>query len=118
MTNMRVQLGDFMSAGQKSSSLVSVHSLWVDGPFEETNLRWIRERDLLDQNDGPRRTRSVHVESIARGINMPNAQPESSDVASVNPIFTRVRLAQRVAVVIYLDNMPKGDCAIKSGMCP
>ena len=49
-----------------------------------------------------------HVDSIARGINVPNAQPDSSGLASVNPIFTWVRLAQRVPVRIRIDDVPDG----------
>ena len=49
-----------------------------------------------------------HVESVARGIDVPNAQPDTSGLASVNPIFTWVRLAQRVPVRIHLDDVPEG----------
>jgi multidrug resistance efflux pump len=49
-----------------------------------------------------------HVESVARGIDVPNAQPDTSGLASVNPIFTWVRLAQRVPVRIHLDDVPSG----------
>jgi multidrug resistance efflux pump len=36
-----------------------------------------------------------HVGGVARGINFPNAQPDEAGLASANPIFTWVRLAQR-----------------------
>jgi len=49
-----------------------------------------------------------HVDSVARGINVANAQPDQSGLASVNPIFTFVRLAQRVPVRIHLDEVPDG----------
>jgi multidrug resistance efflux pump len=39
-----------------------------------------------------------HVDRIARGINVANAQPNGQGVANVNPIFTWVRLAQRIPV--------------------
>jgi multidrug resistance efflux pump len=45
---------------------------------------------------------------LARGINVPNAQPDQAGLASVNPIFTWVRLAQRVPVRIHLDQVPAG----------
>jgi multidrug resistance efflux pump len=50
----------------------------------------------------------LHVTSIARGINVPNAQPDGSGLASVNPIFTWIRLAQRVPARICLDDVPSG----------
>jgi multidrug resistance efflux pump len=40
------------------------------------------------------------VDSIARAINVANAQPNNQGVATVNPIFTWVRLAQRIPVRI------------------
>ncbi len=49
-----------------------------------------------------------HVGSVARGINVPNAQPDQARLASVNPIFTWVRLARRVPVCIDIDQTPKG----------
>ena len=49
-----------------------------------------------------------HVDSIARGINVPNAQPNGEGLAQVNPIFTWVRLAQRIPVRIHIDQVPEG----------
>ena len=49
-----------------------------------------------------------HVGSIARGINVPNSQPDRAGLASVNPIFTWVRLAQRIPVRIHIDKVPDG----------
>ena len=47
-----------------------------------------------------------HVDSIARAINVSNAQPNDQGVATVNPIFTWVRLAQRIPVRIHIDQVP------------
>jgi len=49
-----------------------------------------------------------HVDSIARAINVSNAQPNNQGVATVNPIFTWVRLAQRIPVRIHIDEVPPG----------
>jgi len=49
-----------------------------------------------------------HVDSIARGINVANAQPNGQGLATVNPIFTWVRLAQRIPVRIHIDQVPEG----------
>jgi multidrug resistance efflux pump len=49
-----------------------------------------------------------HVDSIARAINVSNAQPNGQGVATVNPIFTWVRLAQRIPVRIHVDHVPPG----------
>jgi hypothetical protein len=47
------------------------------------------------------------VGSIGRGINVPSAQPNQQGLATVNPIFTWVRLAQRVPVR-NIDRVPDG----------
>ena len=47
-----------------------------------------------------------HVARIARAINVANAQPDQQGLAAVNPIFTRVRLAQRIPVRIHIDQVP------------
>ena len=56
-----------------------------------------------------------HVDSIARAINVSNAQPNNQGVATVNPIFTWVRLAQRVPVRIHIDQVPEG-VVLSAGM--
>ena len=56
-----------------------------------------------------------HVDSIARAINVANAQPNSQGVANVNPIFTWVRLAQRIPVRIHIDAVPP-EVILAAGM--
>jgi multidrug resistance efflux pump len=48
------------------------------------------------------------VSLVARSINIPNAQSNQQGLATVNPIFTWVRLAQRVPVHIQIDAVPDG----------
>jgi multidrug resistance efflux pump len=48
------------------------------------------------------------VGSVARGITVANAQPDRAGLANVNPIFTWVRLAQRVPVRIGIKRVPDG----------
>src|SRR3981081_136246 len=109
VTNLRAQLGDYITVGKNVISLVDADSFWVDAYFEETQLASIREGDpanvkLLGYDQ------IVHGEvgSIARGINVSNAQPDQQGLAIVNPIFTWVRLAQRVPVRIQIDQVPDG----------
>jgi multidrug resistance efflux pump len=109
ITNLLAQLGDYANVGQNKLSIVNVDSFWVDGYFEETSLGRIREGDparikLMSYSQVLR----GHVDSIARGINVANAQPDQAGLASVNPIFTWVRLAQRVPVRIRIDSVPDG----------
>jgi multidrug resistance efflux pump len=109
VTNLLAQLGDYVNVGVNTISLVDADSFWVDGYFEETNLAPIRVGDpaqikLMGRNQIVR----GHVDSIARAINVANAQPNNQGVASVNPIFTWVRLAQRIPVHIHIDEVPPG----------
>jgi multidrug resistance efflux pump len=49
-----------------------------------------------------------HVESISRAIADANSDADAEGLANVNPIFTWVRLAQRLPVRIKIDQVPKG----------
>jgi multidrug resistance efflux pump len=48
------------------------------------------------------------VAGLARGINVANAQPDPAGLANVNPLFTWVRLAQRIPVRINIHQVPEG----------
>src|ERR1700730_17889611 len=109
VTNLLVQLGDYANVGQKLISLVDADSFWIDAYFEETSLENILENDPATVKlMGYSRLVRGHVCCVARGINIPNAQPDQAGLASVNPIFTWVRLAQRVPVRIHIDQVPDG----------
>jgi RND family efflux transporter MFP subunit len=109
VTNLLVQREDFATVGQNEISLVDADSFWVDAYFEETQLSSIRESDGAEvQLLGYQPMVRGHVESISRGIYVPNTQQSQQGLASVNPIFTWVRLAQRVPVRIHVDEVPDG----------
>jgi len=109
VTNLETQFGDFANVGQNEITVVDADSFWIDGYFEETHLGSIHEGD-------PAKARLMgysqlvlgHVDNIARGIATANAAPNAVGLASVNPIFTWVRLAQRVPVHIKIDKVPDG----------
>jgi multidrug resistance efflux pump len=109
VTNLLAQLGDYANVGENLISLVDADSFWVDGYFEETNVAPIQVGDPATiKLMGYSQVVRGHVGSIARGINVPNAQPNAQGVATVNPIFTWVRLAQRIPVRIEIDQVPEG----------
>src|SRR5260370_19113909 len=98
VTNLLDQTGDYANVGQKLISLVDADSFWIDAYFEETSLGSIHDGDpatvkLMGYNQLVR----GHVGGVARGINIPNVQPDPAGPASVNPVFAFVRLAQRRA---------------------
>ena len=116
VTNLLAQRGDYAHVGQNVISLVDADSFWVDGYFEEIYLGAIHVGDraeikLMGRNPILR----GHVDSIARAINVPNAQPNHQGIATVNPIFTWVRLAQRSPVRVHIDEAPK-SVALSAGM--
>src|SRR4051794_7432812 len=116
VTNLLAQLGDFVNVGASTISLVDGDSFWVDGYFEETTLAPIRVGDPAQiKLMGHGQIMRGHVDSIARAINVANAQPNGQGVANVNPIFTWVRLAQRIPVRIHIDEVPP-DVVLSAGM--
>ena len=109
VTNLLAQLGDSAKVGTNVISVVDADSFWVDGYFEETNLAPIRVGDPATVKlMGYSQVVRGHVDSIARAINVANAQPNGQGLANVNPIFTWVRLAQRIPVRIHIDEVPEG----------
>ncbi len=109
VTNLLAQLGDYATVGQNQISVIDADSFWVDGYFEETNLGPIQVGDPATVKlMGYSQLVRGHVNSIARGINVANADAAQQGLASVNPIFTWVRLAQRIPVRIHIDHVPKG----------
>ena len=109
VTNLLAQLGDYATVGQNKISVVDADSFWIDGYFEETNLDRIQVGDPASVKlMGYSQIVRGHVGSIARGINVANAQPDQQGLAAVNPIFTWVRLAQRIPVRIHIDHVPEG----------
>jgi hypothetical protein len=109
ITNLTAQLGDYANVGDLQLSVVNSDSYWVDDYFEETALGRIQRGDAATiKLMGYTPLLRGRVQGLSRGINVPNAQPDASGLASVNPIFTFVRLAQRVPVRIHIDEVPEG----------
>jgi multidrug resistance efflux pump len=116
VTNLLAQLGNYVTVCVNAISVVDANSFWVDGYFEETNIAPIRVGDparikLMGYSDIVR----GHVDSIARAISVSNAQPNGQGVATVSPIFTWVRLAQRLPVRVHIDRVPP-DVILAAGM--
>ena len=107
VTNLQAQVGDYATVGRNVISIVDANSFWVDAYFEETQLASVHEGDLAKiKLMGYSQIVRGEVAGVTRGINVPNAQPNGQGLATVNPIFTWVRLAQRVPVRIRIDEVP------------
>ncbi len=107
VTNLLLREGDFATTGTRNLSILDSDSFWIAGYFEETKLSGIHVGDpALAALMGYREPIRGHVESIAHGINTPNTDPGALGLASVSPVFTWVRLAQRIPVRIHIDAVP------------
>ena len=107
VTNLLARVGDYATVGRNVLSVVDADSFWVDAYFQETQLPSINEGDLAKiKLMGHRDIVFGEVAGISRGITIANALPEQQGLANVNPIFTWVRLAQRVPVRIRITGVP------------
>ena len=109
ITNLTLRVGDYATPGQTKLTLVDSDSFWIAGYFEETKLPQIHEGDSAHiRLMGWSQEVAGHVESITRGIADSNNNADGQGLASVDPIFTWVRLAQRLPIRIKIDHVPPG----------
>jgi RND family efflux transporter MFP subunit len=107
VTNFALLPGRYVNAGASVFALIDSDTFRVEGYFEETKLRRIRIGEIATVKlIGDPRVLSGHVESIAYGIEDQNRGTSSELLATVNPTFSWVRLAQRIPVRIKLDDVP------------
>lgn len=107
VTNMELRPGAYVAAGRPVFALVDTDTLRVEGYFEETKLRRIRPGDPVRVRlMGDDRPLAGEVESIAGGIEDRDRATGTSLLASVNPTFSWVRLAQRIPVRVRLRDPP------------
>jgi multidrug resistance efflux pump len=108
ISDLILQQGGFASAGQPAVTLVNADSFWVVGYFEETQLPRIRVGDSarLVLMAYPDRPVWGHVAGFGHGINNADTAPGVQGLPSVNPVFTWVRLAQRIPIRVELDDVP------------
>ena len=107
VTNLTLRVGDYAVPGQTKLTVVDSDSFWVAGYFEETKLPRIHEGDYAHiklMGWGPEV--AGHVESISWAIADTNSDADANGLANVSPIFTWVRLAQRIPVRIHIDQVP------------
>jgi multidrug resistance efflux pump len=108
ISGLILQQGGFATAGQPAVTIVNADSFYVVGYFEETQLPRIRFGDsaqmvLMGYPDRPARG---HVAGFGHGISVADAAPGVQGLPSVNPVFTWVRLAQRIPIRVELDDVP------------
>src|SRR5258707_15257588 len=111
-----MRVGDYARASMTNVSIIDSDSYWIDGYFEETKMAHICVGDVAEARllgyDNPVVGR---IDSVTRGISVSNAAPSTQGLPSVDPVYTWVRLAQRVPVRIRITDVPAG-VPLVSGM--
>jgi RND family efflux transporter MFP subunit len=116
VTNLLLRVGDYAQTGTANIRIIDTDSFWVDGYFEETKMAHIRvgapaEMALMGYGEPLRGT----VESLTLGISTANAATSTQGLPNVDPVYTWVRLAQRVPVRIRIDHVPP-EVTLVAGM--
>ena len=95
-----------MRPGAIKLSIVDEDSFWVSAYFEETKIPRVQVGNHARiKLMGVGSELEGRVDGISRGISDTNTATGSQSLPDVNPIFTWVRLAQRIPVHIVLDHV-------------
>ena len=115
VTNLLTREGDYASAGGPLLALVDSESFYVSGYFEETKLPRIGEGDRVRIELMSGETFGGKVQSIAFAIADRENLPGGRLLASINPSYTWIKLAQRVPVRIEIDADYAGKNNLRAG---
>jgi RND family efflux transporter MFP subunit len=116
VTNLLMRVGDYAHAGATNVSVIDADSYWIDGYFEETKMAHVCLGDRAEAAlMGYRDPIVGRVQTVTRGISVANAAPSTQGLPNVDPVYTWVRLAQRVPVRIQITDVPAG-VPLVSGM--
>jgi RND family efflux transporter MFP subunit len=102
VTNFDLRPGAYLAAGRGIMALIDTDTVRVEGYFEETKLPRIHVGDVVDVRLMGGAILHGQVESTAGGIEDRDRSSGASMLASVNPTFSWVRLAQRIPVRIRI----------------
>ena len=109
VTNLLLREGDYARQGVTNVSIIDTDSYWVDGYFEETKLARLCVGDRAEAKlMGYSAPINGHIATVTRGVSVSNAAASTQGLPNVDPVYTWVRLAQRVPVRIAIDNVPPG----------
>jgi len=109
VTNLLLREGDFAQQGATNVSVIDTDSYWIDGYFEETKLAHLCVGDRAEAKlMGYSAPIVGHIATVTLGVSVSNAAASTQGLPNVDPVYTWVRLAQRVPVRIAIDNVPPG----------
>jgi multidrug resistance efflux pump len=109
VTNLQMRVGDYAHQGTTNLSVIDTDSYWVDAYFEETKMARVCIGDKVEAKlMGYAEPILGHITSVTRGIGVSDAASGTQGLPNVDPVYTWVRLAQRVPVRIAIDYVPAG----------
>ena len=109
VTNLLLRVGNYAGQGTSNVSIIDTDSYWIDGYFEETRLARLCVGDRAEAKlMGFSSPIIGHIATVTRGISVSNAAAATQGLPNVDPVYTWVRLAQRVPVRIAIDKVPPG----------
>jgi multidrug resistance efflux pump len=109
VTNLLLREGDYAHQGATNVSVIDTDSYWIDGYFEETKLARLCVGDRAEAKLlGYPAPITGHIATVTRGVSVSNAAVSTQGLPNVDPVYTWVRLAQRVPIRIAIDNVPPG----------
>ncbi|WP_458150723.1 efflux RND transporter periplasmic adaptor subunit [Bradyrhizobium sp. UFLA05-109] len=109
VTNLMLREGDYAHQGATNISIIDRDSYWIDGYFEETKLARLCVGDRVEAKlMGYSEPIVGHIATVTRGVSVSNAAAATQGLPNVDPVYTWVRLAQRVPVRIAIDHVPAG----------
>lgn len=116
VTNLNLRVGDYATAGKIYMAIIDAKSYWLNAYFEETKMHAVHVgEEARIKLMGYRQILHGHVVSIGRGINDRNGSWNALGLPEVDPVFTWVRLAQRIPVRVEFDEIPP-SITLSAGM--
>jgi multidrug resistance efflux pump len=108
ITNLQLRVGDSAVANQPIVAVIDANSFYVEAFLRETFVGNLQNGDravvtLMSYPDTPLQGR---VESIGWGIAQQNGSTGFQLLPSVQPTFEWIRLAQRIPVIVRLEQVP------------
>jgi len=109
VTNLLLREGNYAQVGSANISVIDTDSYWIDGYFEETKLARLCVGDRVEAKlMGYSSPVIGHITTVTRGVAVSNAAVATQGLPNVEPVYSWVRLAQRVPIRIAIDKVPPG----------
>lgn len=116
VTNLSLRLGNEVAASHPVIAIIDESSFRINAYFQETDLSEVLPGNhatvtLMSYPDHPL---EGYVESVGWGINQSDGSSGPDLLPTVSPTFEWIRLAQRVPVIVRLENKPS-DVPLRVG---